>query len=339
MQNNRKKVFISYSWDGIEHQEWVLGLAEYLASHYGIDIILDQFELSAGKDLTHFMENSIAVSDKVLVILTPNYKNKAEKREDGVGYETSMISQEIFESPISVVKFIPILRTGTKKESSPKFMSSKVYIDMTDNSKYNHRAYELFRAIYDKSLVQKPQLGPIPNEDKLDYYDPVLEIASKTLDEEKLNLELDELIGSVTGIKMFTDEIVKLKSQLRAKAEFYSSNLDMLFTHEIYTNQGWIVGAGHSVLLTWSHTYSNSANNATLNISYYKGAMGKRILFDSDYPPKLLSFLDLNFDVNNDREVIWRSKNEKFTTAQIVHQAFLFIVEKMAEDRNKKFRT
>ncbi|MDP1069474.1 toll/interleukin-1 receptor domain-containing protein, partial [Klebsiella pneumoniae] len=79
----------------------------------GIDVILDQFELSAGKDLTHFMESSLEKADKVLVILNPNYKQKAENRKSGVGYETSMISQEIFESPISKVKFIPILRIGS----------------------------------------------------------------------------------------------------------------------------------------------------------------------------------------------------------------------------------
>ena len=116
MEQNRKTVFISYSWDNTEHQEWVLQLAKDLMTKFGIDVILDQFELSAGKDLTYFMESAIEKADKVLVILTPKYKVKAENRESGVGYETSMITQELFESPISKVKFIPVLRVGKQAE-------------------------------------------------------------------------------------------------------------------------------------------------------------------------------------------------------------------------------
>ncbi|WP_051929381.1 toll/interleukin-1 receptor domain-containing protein [Flavobacterium sp. 83] len=128
MTENRRKVFISYSWDNSEHQEWVLSLAKDLMNKFGIQVILDQFELSAGKDLTYFMESSIENADKVLIILTPNYKIKAEDRKSGVGYETSMITQEIFESSITKIKFIPILRVGDSKSSSPKFLKSKFTI-------------------------------------------------------------------------------------------------------------------------------------------------------------------------------------------------------------------
>ena len=126
----RQKVFISYSWDSENHQKWTLELAKNLISVYGIDVILDQFELSAGKDLTFFMENSIEVADKVLLILTPNYKTKAENRSKGVGYETSMITAELLSSDILNVKFIPILRESTPDQSTPKFLKSKLFHDL-----------------------------------------------------------------------------------------------------------------------------------------------------------------------------------------------------------------
>ena len=107
---NRITVFISYSWDSPEHQEWVLKLATDLIKIYGINVLLDQFELSAGRELTMFMESSVEKADKVLVIMTPKYQQKADKREGGVGYEYSMISQGLFATQTDNNKFIPILR-------------------------------------------------------------------------------------------------------------------------------------------------------------------------------------------------------------------------------------
>ncbi len=87
-----KTVFISYSWDSPEHSEWVLNFANDLVKG-GVDVMLDQYDLSAGKELTHFMEKSVG-ADKIIMIMTPNYKLKADKREGGVGFEYSLITQE-----------------------------------------------------------------------------------------------------------------------------------------------------------------------------------------------------------------------------------------------------
>jgi hypothetical protein len=46
----------------------------------GTDVILDQYDLLHGQDITFFMEKAMT-ADKIVVILTPNYKLKAEKRE------------------------------------------------------------------------------------------------------------------------------------------------------------------------------------------------------------------------------------------------------------------
>src|SRR5690242_7194473 len=88
-------VFISYSWDGSDHQEWVFDLANNLVKH-GVDVILDQYDLSVGMEITHFMEKALT-ADKILVILTPNYKLKAHKRQGGVGYEYSLMTREYYE--------------------------------------------------------------------------------------------------------------------------------------------------------------------------------------------------------------------------------------------------
>ena len=78
--------FISYSWDSSEHYAWVLKLSNYLINLGRVDVILEQHELSAGKNLIHFKEH-IEKADKVIVVMTPEYKRKAENRERGVGFE------------------------------------------------------------------------------------------------------------------------------------------------------------------------------------------------------------------------------------------------------------
>lgn len=335
----RKKVFISYSWDGTEHQDWVLNLAKDLIEKFGIDVILDQFELSAGKDLTHFMENSIIVADKVLIILTPNYKVKAENREKGVGYETSMISKEIFESPISKVKFIPILRLGTKSQSSPKFLSSKLYHSMTDDLHYVNKVYELSRIIYDKPLIEKPELGPIPDADKMELLDPIIDMANSIISKEKLNQELDKIIESEIGAKQFVDEIQKLSDEIEQKAEFYSSNSEMNFGFE-KDRLGCVISCGHySVLFSWQQNYSNTARHSELLIRYFFGIVSLtpyRYYYLEE--PKQLKSEKYKMDLDYSKNFVWKNESAIKTSSQLQQDAIMFMIEKLAEEKSKNFR-
>lgn len=335
---NRKKVFISYSWDGTEHQEWVLNLAKDLIEKFGVDIILDQFELSAGKDLTHFMENSIMVADKVLVILTPNYKVKAENREKGVGYETSMISKEIFESPISKVKFIPILRSGTQSSSSPKFLSSKLYHEMSDDLHYINKIYELSRVIYDKPLIEKPELGPIPNSEKLELLDPIIDMANAIVSKERINQELDKIIDSRDGAQLFVDEVNKLAKELEEKAKFYGSNSEIEFGFE-KNRLGCIISCGtYSVAFSWQH-YSNSATHSELLIRYFWGVVHlepHRYYYFKE--PKQLKDEKYKMDLDYSKNFVWKNQSRVKTSAELQQDAILFMIEKISEEKSKNFR-
>lgn len=273
MSTKRKIVFISYSWDTPSHQEWVLTLAKDLIEKFGIKVILDQFELSAGKDLTHFMESSIVEADKVLVILTPNYKVKAEERKSGVGYETSMITQEIFESPISKVKFIPILREGNQGTSTPKFLKSKLYLNMHDDNLYINKIYELSKIIYEKPLIERPKLGEIPDFSKKEF-DPFIDIANSITREENWNNEINSILESSEGVQLFRAEIHKLIELLKEKSELYSSNTHFKFTCESNNRDSAIISAfGFSVGFYWRISYSNTTKDAELKIRNWRGTI------------------------------------------------------------------
>ena len=86
------KVFISYSWDSPEHRQWVAQLGGYLRQ-CGIDVTLDQWHVRYGEDLAAFMERSVREADRVLVICTESYVDKASRRTRGVGYELLMVDR------------------------------------------------------------------------------------------------------------------------------------------------------------------------------------------------------------------------------------------------------
>jgi len=154
-------VFISYTWDNEEHKEWILDLANRLTDN-GIYVFLDRFDLKTGKPMTQFMEKSVNNSNKILMIMTPNYKDKADNRTGGVGYEYSMITQELYNNQNSD-KFIPILRRGNFDESAPKFLSTLIYHDMRNDSTYEKDFSELLRIIYNEPEILRHQLGKKPD--------------------------------------------------------------------------------------------------------------------------------------------------------------------------------
>lgn len=125
---NNPTVFISYSWDSEEHKCWVKLLSDKLVEN-GIVTLLDQNDLVLGDPLTQFMEKSITKSDYVLIICTPMYKQKADMRKGGVGYEESIITADVYMNQ-NHRKYIPILASGSWETSIPTWAVGKLGVDL-----------------------------------------------------------------------------------------------------------------------------------------------------------------------------------------------------------------
>lgn len=143
--NPRPRVFITYSWDDEDHKRWVKSFTDRLLSD-GINAMVDQYDVSPGERLTQFMEQQITDADYVLVICTPNYKEKADKRTGGVGYEGHIISGEIY-AKHNDRKFIPILRRGTRSNAIPTFMSGKYDVDLSNTAIYDEEYKKLLTTL------------------------------------------------------------------------------------------------------------------------------------------------------------------------------------------------
>src|SRR5260221_13790337 len=122
---NIPKTFISYSHDSLEQKKWVLDLAIRLRNN-GIDAVLDQWELTAGDDLPHFMEQNLSSADYIIMICTERYVTKANQGTGGVGYEKMIITSNLM-SKINENKIIPIINQN-ETFLTPILLTTKLFI-------------------------------------------------------------------------------------------------------------------------------------------------------------------------------------------------------------------
>lgn len=147
--------FVSYSWDDDEHKAWARGLAERLRAD-GVVATLDQWAAVPGDQLPEFMERAIADNKHVLIVCTPRYKSRSERREGGVGYEGDIITAELLQTR-NHRKFIPILRRGEWREAAPSWLAGKYYIDLRDGARYEAQYQDLLSTL----LGSRPAPPPV----------------------------------------------------------------------------------------------------------------------------------------------------------------------------------
>jgi len=150
-------VFISYSWDSEEHRQWVRQLADDLQTKYGIHVLCDCYNRK-GEELTNFMVNAIEKADRVLVIGTPNYRQRSKMNCGGAGFEGHIINVDIYHHWDSC-KYIPILRNGKFDESFPITIEARTGMDFTDDMGYEENLRTLANDIKGKPENARPELN------------------------------------------------------------------------------------------------------------------------------------------------------------------------------------
>lgn len=170
------EVFISYAWGSQEYQWKVLDFAKSLKDD-GVKVLIDKWGVVGGHDMYHFMEKS--VRDKsvtnVLILLDPVYSKKADNREGGVGTETQIISQEVYES-VEQDKFIPIIfeRDSDGNVCKPVFLKSRFHYDLSREESYDIEYKKLLKHLYGREIYIEPALGSKPS-----WIDEEIEISPK----------------------------------------------------------------------------------------------------------------------------------------------------------------
>ena len=150
----KRNVFISYCHKDTT-EEWIDKLAITLGQ-YGINCIVDIYDLLLGQDLPYFMEQ-IKKVDKVLILLGKIYKERANEREGGVGTETQIISNDVY-NDVEQTKFIPIVINKDEKGNAylPYYLESRLYTDFSDDNQFAQNIEALARQIHKLPKRIKP---------------------------------------------------------------------------------------------------------------------------------------------------------------------------------------
>jgi hypothetical protein len=154
------KAFISYSWDGHVHKEWVRQLAIRLRKD-GVDVTLDHWHSEPGDQIPAFMERAIRENDFVIVVCTPRFKERLDVGRGGVGWEGRIMTAFAF-TGVDGKMFIPVLRRGSWDEAAPTWLLATAYIDLSMDP-YSESEYEdLLRTLHG-AREEAPPVGPRPN--------------------------------------------------------------------------------------------------------------------------------------------------------------------------------
>lgn len=155
------RVFISYSWDSPEHQQWVAQLGGALRQR-GVEVILDQWHARPGDDLAAFMARSLQEADRVLVVCTEQYSIKATGRHGGAGYEHMMVTGQLMRNA-GTSKFIPVIRQTARPPVLPIELSTRFgyFFDLSPVPGPDEQLDSLARELHNMP-IPIPPLGPNP---------------------------------------------------------------------------------------------------------------------------------------------------------------------------------
>lgn len=156
------RVFISYSHDSQAHKDWGLKLATRLVAN-GVDVVLDQWDLTLGSDLPRFMEAGLTSAERVVAVCSETYTEKANVGLGGVGYEKMILTAQLMQN-ITGDRIVPVIRSNPSATPMPTFLGARLFVDFRDDLAYESKYAELLRDLHGQQIKPRPPLGNNPFE-------------------------------------------------------------------------------------------------------------------------------------------------------------------------------
>lgn len=278
-----RKVFISYSWDSEEHQTWVANLAATLRK-YGIEADFDASEVQS--NLYQMMVDKIRIYDKIVVVATQRYTDKANSFSGGVGTETKLLLNYFVNNESKIV----VVKRGDC--DVPFYLKGYEFVDLTSEDKSSIE--NLVRKIND---IPKYSLPPVKQED--------CPISSKRVDGFDFGNEIPDLRTVTTQGK---DDYLKEQFEIADKTvlellqKTKLKNPELNIEHEAKdvntpSRQYWGLGClqeNRYAVCSYSIKYQEKTSYYKIWLSLNDGMLSKGIFGSSERP--LFSNYDQEFN-------------------------------------------
>lgn len=261
-------VFISYSWDSEEHKKRVEDFVNKLLSD-GVSAIWDR-NMRLGERFSQFMENNIVSCEYVLFICTPDYKKKADSRKGGVGYESNIITGELYYK-YNECKYIPILFEGTWESALPNWAIGKLGIDLSGFD-YEKEYEKLLNQIANNEKEHKE------TEINMDYINIKSELKSLVLKFKKSLVFLSSSINNSkqNDIYRYTNEVHDSLYKINAIRLTY--NFAYLYNCQLLEN---IISKWNEFVVVYN-VIADSKNESPPNVFEEANGIYKEILTSCD---------------------------------------------------------
>ncbi len=142
------EVFVTYSWDSEAHKTKVLSFTNFLRDNgFYADIDRKRSQEKTSTDFTKMMHQGITDYQKVIIVLSEGYKNKANAFEGGVGSEYQMIIKDIEDSP---QKYILVCFDEISSNIFPTALKDREVINVSKPE--NHKI--LFAKLLNQELIK-----------------------------------------------------------------------------------------------------------------------------------------------------------------------------------------
>lgn len=148
------RVFISHTSTAEKDAEWVKELALFLIDN-GIQARLDRFHLRRGMDLPQWMCNELALAQKVIVVCDETYKQKADGRLGGVGWETMIIQGDVANLSPDSTKYQVVVRAEDINNGLPMYLRTKYAFHARPSDTKQSFREELVRELLDLPLDER----------------------------------------------------------------------------------------------------------------------------------------------------------------------------------------
>lgn len=199
-ENMKKEVFVTYSYDSAEHIEKVLSFTNLLRDE-GFDAEMDKryTQKESAADFYKMMHQAMTDYEKVIIVLSSGYKDKAENFKGGVGSEYNLIIKDIEtqKNKYILVSFEPI-----SDKITPLNFKGRQIVDLSNKANLN----ELYAKLQDEQIIEFAEIGkkkPIIEKIKI----PKFELKQPSL-------EIGRLIFNINNASLFSKLYRKIEFDL-----------------------------------------------------------------------------------------------------------------------------